>query len=155
MPRNLNTDNGNRQRQRKWLMRIETWNVQVISTKWIEVFTETKRNGNGIEEEKSYIQIYSGVSKDQRARCGVSLLIKKKYKKCIKEWQCVYTDERLVQVQMRLNGYNVNIVGVYAPNDDADDKQKEEFYNKLRLITDYISSRQEIVIIGDLNARIG
>jgi len=56
---------------------------------------------------------------------------------------------------MRLNGYNVNIVGVYAPNDDADDKQKEEFYNKLRLITDYISSRQEIVIIGDLNARIG
>jgi len=48
---------------------------------------------------------------------------------------------------MRLNGNDVNIVGVYAPNDDADDKQKEDFYNKLRLITDNISSRKEIVII--------
>jgi len=71
--------------------------VQGISTKRIEVFrelerlkidiaalTETKRKGNGIEEERNYIQIYSGVNKDQRAKCGVSLLIKKKYKKCIK-----------------------------------------------------------------------
>jgi len=49
----------------------------------------------------------------------------------------------------------VNIVGVYAPNDDADEKQKEDFYNKLRFITDNISSRKEIVIIGDLNARTG
>jgi len=114
--------------------------------------TETKWKGNGIEEEKNYIQIYSGVSKNQRARCGVSLFIKKKYKKCVKEWQ--YIDERLVQVQMQLNGNDVNIVGVNAPNDDADDKQKEDFYNKLRLITDNISSRKEIVII-DLNARTG
>jgi len=83
----------------------------------------------------------------------VSLLIKKKYKKCIKEWQ--YIDERLVQVQMRLNGYDVNIVDVYVPNGDADDKPKEDFYNKLRLITDNISSMKEIVIIGDLNARTG
>ena len=147
-------------------MRIGTWNVQGISTKRIEVFgelerlnvdivelTETKRKGNGIEEEKNHIQIYSGISKDQRARFGVSLLIKKKYKKYIKEWQ--YIDERLLQVQMRLNGNDVNIVGVYAPNDDADEKQKEDFYNKLRLITDNIISRKEIGIIGDLNARTG
>jgi len=111
MPRNLNDNKGNRQRQQKRLMRIGMWNVQGISTKQIEVFSElecpnvdiaalmeTKRKGNGTEEGKNYIQIYSGVSKDQRARCGVSLLIKKKYKKCIKEWQ--YIDERLAQVQM-------------------------------------------------------
>ena len=42
-----------------------------------------------------------------------------------------------------------------APNDDADDKQKENFNSKLRLITDNISSRKEIVIIWDLNARTG
>jgi len=93
MPRNLDSGNGNRQWQRKRLLRIGTWNVQGISTKQTEVFreierlkidiaalTETKRKGNGIEEGKNYIQIYSGVSKDQRAKCGVSLLIKKKYK---------------------------------------------------------------------------
>ena len=97
MPWNLDCGSGNRQRQWKRLLRIGTWNVQGISTKRIEVFrelerlkidiaalTETKRKGNGIEEERNYIQIYSGVNKDQRAKCGVSLLIKKKYKKCIK-----------------------------------------------------------------------
>jgi exonuclease III len=95
----------------------------------IAALTETKRKGKGIEEEKNYVRVYSGVSKDQRAKGGVSILINKKYKKCIKEWQ--YIDERIVQVQMRLTGHDVNIVGVYAPNDDADDKQKENFYNKL------------------------
>ena len=49
----------------------------------------------------------------------------------------------------------MNIVGVNAPNDDTEDKQKEDFYDKLRLITNNISSRKEIVIIGDLNARTG
>jgi hypothetical protein len=69
------------------------------------------------------------------------MLIQKKYKKCVKEWQ--YIDERIVQVQMRLNGHDVNIVRVYAPNDDADDKQKENFYNKLCSITDNKSNRKE------------
>ena len=140
--------------------------IQGISTKRMEVLgelerlkidiaalTETKRKGQGMEEGKNYIQIYSGVNKDQRAKCGVSLLIKKKYKKCIKEWQ--YINERIVQVQIRLNGHDVNIVGVYAPNDDADDKQKENFYNTLGCMMDKNSSRKEIIILGDLNARTG
>ena len=129
--------------------------MQGISTKRMEVFrelerlkidiavlTETKSKGQGIEEGKNYLQIYSGVSKDQRAKCGVSLLIKKKYKKCIKEWQ--YINERIVQVQMRLNGHDVNIIGVYAPNDDADDKQKEKFYRTLGCMMDKNSSRKAV-----------
>jgi exonuclease III len=119
----------------------------------IAALTETKRKGTGIEEDKNYIQIYSGVSKYQRATGGVSILINKKYKKCINEWQ--YIDERIVKVQMRLNGHDVTIVGVYAPNDDADDKQKDNFYNKLCSITDNKSSRKELIILGDLNARTG
>jgi len=41
----------------------------------IAVLTETKSKGQGIEEGKNYLQIFSGVSKDQRAKCGFSLLI--------------------------------------------------------------------------------
>ena len=131
--------------------------MQGISTKRTEVFrklerlkidiaalTETKRKGNGIEEERNYIQIYSGVNKDQRAKCGVSLLIKKKYKKCIKERK--YIDERIVQVQMQLNGHDVNILGIYAPNEDADENQKENFYSKLCSITENINSRKVVNI---------
>ena len=56
---------------------------------------------------------------------------------------------------MRLNGHDVNIVGIYAPNEDAGDNQKEEFCRRLCSITDNINSRKEVILIGDLIARIG
>ena len=33
-----------------------------------------------------YVNVYSGVSKDRRAEIGVSILIKKKFKKGITNW---------------------------------------------------------------------
>jgi hypothetical protein len=39
---------------------------------------ETKKNGSGSEVVGNYLQFYSGVPKENRAKRGVSLLIHKK-----------------------------------------------------------------------------
>lgn len=70
-------------------MKIDTWHVQGIPTKEVEVFkemnrlkvniaalTEPKRKEKGTELKDGYIHIYSNIPKEERARSGVSLTIK-------------------------------------------------------------------------------
>uniref|UniRef100_A0A670KB77 Endonuclease/exonuclease/phosphatase domain-containing protein n=1 Tax=Podarcis muralis TaxID=64176 RepID=A0A670KB77_PODMU len=52
---------------------------------------------------------------------------------------------RILIVQIKLQGENIYLVGVYAPNDN-----KSEFYKKLE--TDLMEfADQKIIIMGDLN----
>ena len=46
----------------------------------ITIFTETKEKGNGVETLGPYLQFYSGVPKEKRAKRGVYILVKKRYK---------------------------------------------------------------------------
>lgn len=150
----------------KRTLRIGTWNIQGIATKTDEVFkeietnamdivalTETKKKGKGTEEKNGYIHIYSGKPKEERASSGVSIVIKKKYRKQIKAWEQI--TDRILKVEMELKNQPLVIIGVYGPNDDASREKKQEFYNELTRLLDKISNRKEIILLGDLNSRTG
>lgn len=92
-------------------MYFGTWNVQGIRLKWQNimeeiqemkmdciVLTETKRKGSGMEESGGYIHFYSGVPKENRAKRGVSILIKKKFKKNITNFEAI--DERIIKINI-------------------------------------------------------
>jgi len=150
----------------KRIMRIGTWNVQGISTKELEVFreinkhnidiaalTETKRKGKGTEEKYGYIHVYSGVPKEERARSGVSLAIKSKYKKSIKTWHQV--SDRILQVNMECKGHPCVIIAAYGPNNDSVITEKEKFFQDLTDLLEQLTNRKEVLLLGDLNGRTG
>jgi len=60
--------------------------------------TETERRGTGSVTVGGYIRLYSGVSKDRRAERGVSILIKKKFKKGITNWEAVKENIKTVNI---------------------------------------------------------
>ncbi|KAL3280906.1 hypothetical protein HHI36_004133 [Cryptolaemus montrouzieri] len=91
----------------------------------IAVLSETKKKGREIEEVGNYIHIYSGINKEVRAKKGVSQVIRKKFKRCIKEWE--YINESLVQVELKMMGNDIVIIGVYSPNDSSSDEEKLAF----------------------------
>jgi len=75
-------------------MNYGTWNVHGIRGKMEEItldlgklkmdvigLTETKRKGTGSEIVGGCVHLYSGVSRDRRTERGVSILIKKIFKK--------------------------------------------------------------------------
>ena len=77
-------------------LRLGTLNVQGIWNKTGEIVkglgeikqdimipTETKKNGNWVEVLGPYLHFYSGVPKEKRAKRGVSILVKKRYKRYI------------------------------------------------------------------------
>jgi len=91
-----------RHEARKRLMNYGTWNVQGIRGKMEEIIselgklkmdviglTEIKRKGIGTEIIRDNFHLYSGVSKDRKAERGVSILVNKKFKKGITNWEAV------------------------------------------------------------------
>uniref|UniRef100_A0A670IZE6 Reverse transcriptase domain-containing protein n=1 Tax=Podarcis muralis TaxID=64176 RepID=A0A670IZE6_PODMU len=82
------------------------------------------------------------VSSDKRKKRGVIIYIRKQL-----EAQQIYKDEegRIVAVQLKWQGENVIIVGIYAPNNN-----KAEFYRMLEeKLSEYAD--QKIILLGDMN----
>ena len=64
-------------------------------------------------------------------------------------------DERLVQMNINIHGYDVTIIGAYAPTENDNEDSKSKFYDKLTTLLSSIRNRSEIILMGDLNARTG
>ena len=92
--------------------------IREVSTLEMDVIvlTETKKKGTGSESRGNYIHIYCGVKKYERAKTRVSVLINKKWKGPIKNWEAI--DERILKLEMKIWGYKLTIMGIYAPNED-------------------------------------
>ncbi|XP_057671201.1 craniofacial development protein 2-like [Diorhabda carinulata] len=114
---------------------------------------ETKKKGNGQQIYDDYMVIYSGVSKDERAKEGVALAIHKKYTNSIEE--CQYTSSRILIVKLRTETQLLNIISIYAPEDNKPKQERESFYEQLQNITESLPQNESIIILGDFNARIG
>lgn len=77
-------------------MTVATWNIKSLNNRDQETMNElsdnkidicaiqeTKKKGNGQKLYPEYLLVYSGVPKNERAREGVAIAIKKKYIGCI------------------------------------------------------------------------
>ena len=147
-------------------MNLATWNIQGLNTKYNEVLieviqkdldvivlTETKRKGRGQEISGGYIHFWSGVEKSERAKGGVSIMIKKKWKSSIKQLEEV--DERFIIKELMMYGKEIVLIGTYAPTDDSPQIIKEQYFEKFTELVESVSQKKELIIMGDLNSRVG
>jgi len=119
----------------------------------VVVLTETKKKGTGSEALGNYIHPVSGVKKYERAKRGASILINKKWKGSIKNWEAI--DERTLKLDMNISGYQVTIIGIYAPNEDNGVTEKYEFFANLNEEIVKTGSGRQLIQMGNMNGRIG
>jgi hypothetical protein len=93
------------------------------------ILTERKKKGNGVEMLGPYLHFYCGVPKEKRAKRGVSILVKKRFKRYITTWEAV--NENMIKLYMNLFGKKMCILGIYAISDDENAVVKEDFWGKL------------------------
>ncbi|XP_072398049.1 uncharacterized protein [Diabrotica undecimpunctata] len=117
------------------------------------VLTETKKNGIGIEKVNNDVHIFSGVSKHERVKRGVSVLIHKKHKHKITDFEAI--DENIIKVNITMKETPITILGIYAISDDETYTNKDEFFAKVNDEITKIGNRRELVVMGDLNGRVG
>ena len=58
-------------------------------------------------------------------------------------------------MNLTIKGYKITILGVYGINDDSLDNVKEDFFEQLNDEINRIGTSREIIILGELNYRIG
>lgn len=97
--------------------------------------------------------MHSGVNKEERAKEGVGLLIKSKYKDAIKT--CQYINSRILQILMETHDTKIHIISVYAPEACKPLQEREIFFNQLQQAVDKIPSNEMLILLGDFNSRIG
>ncbi|XP_056645027.1 craniofacial development protein 2-like [Diorhabda sublineata] len=168
----LNNDNLARKkrikRKRKTtLLRIGCWNVTSFNNKDQEILleikghkldicalSETKKKGKGNSKYGNYILIYSGKNKNERATSGVGLLLHESYENQISN--IIYVNDRILQVTINLQKSRpTHIISIYAPDSSKTQADIDIFYQTLQTVLDGIPNHDEIIILGDFNARIG
>ena len=151
---------------KKNIVKFATWNILSWSGRNHEIITElhnfkidfcaiseTKKKGKGTVSIDDYILAYSGKQKEERARAGVRLLIHKKYMNNIENIE--YTSERIIQVTLKFPQEKWCLLSLYAPDISKPKEQREEFYEALQNVTDQIPKGAILIMMGDMNARVG
>ena len=64
-------------------------------------------------------------------------------------------NDRIVTAKLNSKPVPLNIVQVYAPTSDCEEEVAEKFYNDLQSVLDKIPRREMIIVMGNLNAKIG
>ena len=114
--------------------------------------SETKWKGCGARDIEDHYAIFSGVS-EGRARPGVAVILSEEMRRCVKSWKCV--SERIVVVKLKVAKECYTLVQVYAPTDDSRDEAKDRFYAEMQKVVSSVGTRETLIVMGDLNARVG
>lgn len=147
-------------------MRIATWNIKSFNNRDQETLNElehhridicalqeTKKKGKGQRQYGEYLVIYSGVDKHERAKEGVALAVHKRYQNNIRE--CAYISSRIISIGFETKNQKLNIISVYAPEDNKPKQERESFYDQLQDTIQSLPQNQPLIVLGDFNARVG
>ena len=114
--------------------------------------SETKIKGNGERKFDNVIGICSGVERG-RAREGVAILMSERMKQKLVEWKEV--SSRLLWVRVKIGRECWSFVSAYGPGLERTEEERVEFWNELSACVESLSVRSYVVVLGDLNARVG
>jgi endonuclease/exonuclease/phosphatase family metal-dependent hydrolase len=148
--------------------RIACWNVRTLyqAGKLAQVvkemheykismlgITEARWTDNGKQVLTSGDTIMWSGREDGRHQEGVALLVRKENSKSLLRWKPI--NERLLYAQFHSKFTRLSILVAYAPTEDAEEEAKDTFYDSLQAAMDEVPKHDVLLLIGDLNARVG
>ena len=112
--------------------------------------SEIRWKGAGDIREDGYRTIYSGGEDHQR---GVAVITDPHTSShIIGHWP---VSDRIIVVKLRGQHFNISIIQVYAPTSLCSESDIDNFYDDLDKAKSHCKSQEVIIIMGDLNAKVG
>ena len=150
------------------IIRVGAWNVRTMyeSGKTAQVIKEMDRykvNILGISEMRwtdsgivtlgsGQTVVYSGRSDGQHQE-GVGLIIDKQTRKSLLSWEPI--DARIIRARFYSTYAKITVIQCYAPTEQAKEEEKDIFYHNLQSQIDKSPRHDIMIIMGDINAKIG
>ena len=144
---------------------LGTWNVRTLNQAGklenaIKEMEEHKLDLLGIAEmrwkesgsttKNGYTVMYSGGEEHKE---GVGMIISKKYAANVMGFLPV--SSRVMLVKLAGKPFNIAIVQAYAPTGDHTDEDIEKFYQDIEKACREVKSTDVLIVMGDMNAKIG
>ena len=111
---------------------------------------ETRWTDAGSFRSDKFTIIYSGGMKHEK---GVGILIDKNVSNSILGYWAI--SDRILFVKLKGHPFNISIIQVYAPTAECDEEEINQFYNMLEMAKEHCKSQEVVIIMGDLNAKVG
>ncbi|KAG8226679.1 hypothetical protein J437_LFUL005493 [Ladona fulva] len=92
----------------------------------VEALQEIRWTVNGIIKSGDHIVFYSG---GNNGRNGTGFMMEKGIKPAILKFNPV--NDQICSLRVKASFFNGTIISVYAPKDDAEEEDEDEFYSKL------------------------
>ncbi|XP_073668552.1 uncharacterized protein [Paramisgurnus dabryanus] len=151
---------------------IGTWNVRTMfqTGKTSEVaaemqkyqldilgISESRWTGSGqIKLNTGELLLYSGHEEEDAPHSqGVALMLSRKAQNALIGWEAHGSRIITARFKTKKQKVKVDILQVYAPTNDSKEEDKEVFYCRLRSIVQKCPRSNIILLMGDLNAKIG
>ncbi|XP_062532963.1 uncharacterized protein LOC134201747 [Bombyx mori] len=117
--------------------------------------THLADEGELVEVGAGYIFFWKGTAASETRHSGVGFAIKNHLVKRLEEYP-VHISDRITTLRVHLDKDNyLNVISVYAPTLDKSDDIKDKFYGEVTLCLDSINAREQVLLLGDFNARVG
>ena len=119
---------------------------------------ELRRRGEGHDKglpRSGYHLIWSGGALDRRKERGVGVLLHPEVAKALTGYYGVEKAEDRLMVLHFAGAIQASIVVAYAPTEVSDAPSKDAFYSALDATLDALPRHRMIMILGDMNARVG
>jgi endonuclease/exonuclease/phosphatase family metal-dependent hydrolase len=89
----------------------------------------------------------------QRAKEGVAVLLSDRMWECMMEHKEV--SSRMMWVKLKVGGIKLVVVSAYGPGSERGDEEREYIWTELNECIEGFGANVRVVVLGDLNARIG
>ena len=119
----------------------------------IAALQETRLADSGTLKEKDYTFYWQGKTSDEHREHGVGFAVKNSLLSMIEPGS--NGSERLLTLRLNTTDGPITLVSVYAPTLSSTPDAKDEFYEKLASTIGNIPSHEQLVLLGDFNARVG
>ncbi|XP_055371836.1 uncharacterized protein LOC129605867 [Condylostylus longicornis] len=160
------TRNRPRKRNRDYDLYLAYWNVNTMLQpgKMAEIIDELTKYNMKIaalqelrwkeqgEIKKKYYSIYYSGSENQ-GLYGTGFYVNNQVRNSIIGFEPV--SDRICVLKIKGKFQNITFVSVYAPTNNANDEEKDLFYDELSKICEKTSKHDVLVVAGDYNAKVG
>ena len=119
----------------------------------IAALQETRLADSGTLKEKEYTFFWQGKSSEEHRQHGVGFAVKNTVLNKVEPGS--KGTERLLTLRLNTTEGPVTLISAYAPTLSASSEAKDEFYERLSSILTNIPNTEQVILLGDFNARVG